>query len=115
MGFKLDRVHVWSGDVEDKVGGAADKLSMLAQAGANLEYVYTRRKGDTPGTGVLYVAPITGPAQVERIRAARSTPSLGPRVAEDLTRISYVATQNQKTPGVSYPARPVRREHIFPG
>jgi hypothetical protein len=69
MGFKLDRVHVWAGDVEDRAGGAASVLSVLAQAGANLEYVYTRRQPIKPGTGMLLVAPITGPAQV---RAARS-------------------------------------------
>ena len=69
MGFKLDRVHVWSGEVADQAGGVAAKLSMMAQAGANLEFIYTRRQPDKPGTGILYVAPITGPLQV---RAARS-------------------------------------------
>jgi len=39
MGFKLDRVHVWSGEVADTAGGVAAKLSMLAQSGANLEFV----------------------------------------------------------------------------
>ena len=69
MGFKLDRVHVWSGEVADQAGGVASKLALLAQAGANLEYIYTRRQPDRPGTGILYVAPITGPLQV---RAAKS-------------------------------------------
>jgi glycine cleavage system regulatory protein len=69
MGFKLDRVHVWSVEVADQAGGVANKLSLLAQAGTNLEYIYTRRKADKPGYGVLYVAPISGPLQV---RAARS-------------------------------------------
>jgi hypothetical protein len=69
MGFKLDRAHVWSGEVADQAGGVAAKLSLLAQAGTNLEYIYTRRQPDKPGTGVLYVAPITGPLQV---RAAKS-------------------------------------------
>jgi hypothetical protein len=69
MGFKLDRVHVWSGEVVDQAGGVAAKLSLLAQAGTNLEYIYTRRLPEKPGTGVLYVAPVTGPLQV---RAARS-------------------------------------------
>src|SRR5262249_44941056 len=69
MGFKLDRAHVWSGEVIDQAGGVAAKLSLLAQAGTNLEYIYTRRQPDKPGTGVLYVAPITGPLQV---RAAKS-------------------------------------------
>jgi hypothetical protein len=69
MGFKLDRVHVWAGEVADQAGGVAAKLQLLAQAGANLEYIYTRRQPDKPGSGVLLVAPITGPMQV---RAAKS-------------------------------------------
>ncbi len=69
MSFKLDRVHVWAGEVADQAGGVAAKLSFLAQAGANLEYIYTRRLEDRPGSGILYVAPVTGPLAV---RAARS-------------------------------------------
>lgn len=69
MGFKLDRIHVWAGEVMDQAGGVAGKLALLAQAGANLEYIYTLRNADKPGTGILYVAPITGPLQQ---RAARS-------------------------------------------
>src|SRR3954453_5443937 len=69
MGFKLDRVHVWSGEVIDRAGGAASVLSVLAQAGANLEYIYTRRQPISPGTGVLFIAPVTGPSPA---RAARS-------------------------------------------
>lgn len=70
MGFKLDRIHVWSGDLPDKAGSMAEKLAFLAQAGANLEYVFTRRKPDQPGMGVLFVAPVTGPMQVRAARAA---------------------------------------------
>ena len=70
MGFKLDRVHVWSGEVADEAGGAASKLSFLAKAGANLEYIFTKRLPDKPGKGVLYVAPVTGAAQVRAARAA---------------------------------------------
>lgn len=69
MGFKLDRVHVWSGEVEDRPGGAAAKLAALAQAGANLEFILTRRQPNQPGKGILYVAPVSGPVQV---RAAKS-------------------------------------------
>src|SRR5262245_50846043 len=69
MSFKLDRVHVWAGEVADQAGGVASKLALIAQAGANLEYIYTRRQPEKPGTGMLYVAPITGPLAV---RAARS-------------------------------------------
>jgi hypothetical protein len=70
MGFKLDRVHVWSGEVADQAGGAASKLVYLAQAGANLEYIFTKRLPDKPGAGILYVAPVTGAAQVRAARMA---------------------------------------------
>lgn len=70
MGFKLDRVHLWSGEVPDKPGGVASKLSLLAQAGANLEFILTRRAADKPGMGILFVAPLTGPGQVRAAKAA---------------------------------------------
>ena len=70
MSFKWDRIHVWSCDVKDQAGGVAEKLSHLAQAGANLEYVFTKRLPNKPGEGVLYVAPVTGPAQVRAAKAA---------------------------------------------
>ena len=69
MSFKLDRVHVWCGEVADQAGGVAAKLALLAQAGANLEYIYTFRQSEKAGSGLLFVAPITGPLAV---RAAKS-------------------------------------------
>ena len=44
MGFKLDRIHVWSGEIVDQAGGIAAKLAPLAESGANLEYILTRRQ-----------------------------------------------------------------------
>ena len=70
MGFKLDRIHVWSCEIADQAGGMASKLAPLAEAGANLEYIATRRQSDRPGTGIIYVAPVTGPAQVRAARLA---------------------------------------------
>jgi hypothetical protein len=78
MSFKLDRVHVWSGEVADQAGGVAAKLSLMAQAGTNLEYIYTRRNADKPGTGVLYVAPVTGPVQVRAALAAGLAETFAP-------------------------------------
>jgi len=69
MSFHLDRVHVWACEVPDEAGGVASKLHALAEAGANLQYVGTRRQPDRPGTGILYIAPVTGP---EQIRAAKA-------------------------------------------
>jgi hypothetical protein len=73
MGFKLDRIHVWSGDIPDQPGSMASKLSLLAQAGANLEFILTRRQPNNPGTGIIYVAPVSGPASVRAARASGLT------------------------------------------
>jgi len=70
MRFRLDRVHVWAGEVEDTAGGVAGKLAVLAQAGANLAFVFTQRRPDRPGTGILYVAPLSGPDQLKAAKAA---------------------------------------------
>ena len=70
MSFKLDRVHVWCGEVADEAGGISAKLALLAQAGANLEYVYTHRLLAKKGVGVLFVAPVTGPLAVRAAKAA---------------------------------------------
>ena len=70
MSFKWDRVHVWSCEVKDQAGAVAAKLAYLARADANLEFVFTQRLPNKPGHGVLYVAPITGPAQVRAAKEA---------------------------------------------
>jgi predicted amino acid-binding ACT domain protein len=69
MSYRLHRVHAWSVEVEDVPGGVAAKLAKLAEAGANLEFVFTRRLTTKPGAGVLFVAPVSGP---EVVRAAQA-------------------------------------------
>lgn len=70
MSFKLDRVHVWYGEIADQAGGVSSKLAFLAQTGANLEYINTHRLPEKPGIGVLYVAPVTGPLATRAAKAA---------------------------------------------
>src|SRR5262245_1100182 len=70
MSFKMDRVHVWAVEVKDEPGGVASKLARLAEAGANLDYVYTQRLPDQPGHGLLYAAPIAGTEQIKAAKAA---------------------------------------------
>jgi hypothetical protein len=105
MGFKLDRVHVWSGEVADQAGGVSAKLSLLAQAGANLEYVYTRRTPERPGTGVLYVAPVTGPMQVRAARAAGLSETNDPIVlrveGDNAAGLAHRVTQQWAMAGLS--------------
>jgi hypothetical protein len=105
MGFKLERVHVWSGEVADTAGGMASKLAPLAQASANLEYIQTRRQPERPGTGVLYVAPVSGPAQVRAARQAglaESHDTVVLRVEGDnQAGLAYRLAQQWATAGIS--------------
>ena len=39
MSFKMQRVHVFHSEIEDKPGGISAKLKKLAEGGAHLEYV----------------------------------------------------------------------------
>jgi hypothetical protein len=59
----VERVDVWAATIEDQPGGLAGKLAVLADAGANLEFVIARRAPDKPGTGVVFVTALRGDAQ----------------------------------------------------
>lgn len=93
MDFRLNRIPVWSAEIPDKPGGAATVLEALAEAGANLEFVWTRRLADKPGKGVIFVAPITGAAQT------RAAQSVGLAKAKDLVLLRIDGTDR---PGVGH-------------
>jgi hypothetical protein len=60
MKLSVKSADVWSATIEDRAGGAAEKLVPLAEAGANFEFVLARRTPEQPGRGVIFVAPIKG-------------------------------------------------------
>ena len=68
MSFKMQRVHVFHAEVEDKPGGISGTLKRLAEAGAHLEYVYSQRSETKPGMGDLYVAPLHGTSELAAAR-----------------------------------------------
>jgi len=70
MALSVSRVDVWAAGVMDQPGALAAKLAALSTAGANLEFVIARRESTTPGTGVVFVTPINGAAQVKAAKAA---------------------------------------------
>ena len=70
MPYRVTRVDVWAGTVRDRPGGVAGKLEALARAGANLEFVISRRAPDKPGRGVIFLAPLKGAAQTRAARKA---------------------------------------------
>jgi hypothetical protein len=102
----MDRVNLWAGEVPDQAGGTASKLAFLAQAGANLEYVFTKRLSDKPGAGILYVAPVTGPTQVRAARSAGLTEASYPVVrrieGDNEAGLAHRLTQQWALAGISF-------------
>lgn len=57
MGYTISKVEVWAGDIFNRPGMLARVLEVLANAGAKLEFIVSRRL--TRNTGRVYVAPLT--------------------------------------------------------
>jgi len=98
---RVTRVDVWAATIKDRPGGLAGKLAALAEAGANLEFVIARRAPEKPGTGVVFVTPIKGAAQLRAAKLAGfvkskslhsvrvegpDKPGLGAKLAEALAK-----------------------------
>jgi len=102
----MDRVNLWAGEVPDQAGGTSSKLAFLAQAGANLEYVFTKRLPDKPGAGILYVAPVTGPSQVRAARSAGLSEAAYPVVrrieGDNEAGLAHRLTQQWALAGISF-------------
>ena len=69
MAYTVNKVEMWTGEIDDRVGGLAEKLEALADAGADLEVVVARRQPHRPGKGVVFVGPLTG-AKVQKAAEA---------------------------------------------
>ena len=70
MKVKVNRLDLWTAAIDDRAGGAADRLEPLARAGASFEFVMARRTPERPGAGVLFVAPVKGAKAVKAAQAA---------------------------------------------
>jgi len=64
MNLIVERVDVWAASIKDEPGGLARLLKGLREAGANLDFVIARRAPDKPGTGVVFVTPLRGDAEI---------------------------------------------------
>ena len=93
MGLEIRRIQVWSGEIPDRPGAAAAKLELLAHAGTDLEFVFTRPHRSKADTSVLFIAPITNP---DHAKTARST-GLGPALD-----VAMLCVQGENRPGIGY-------------
>jgi hypothetical protein len=93
MAFQMRRVQVWSGELSDRAGAAAAKLELLACAGANLEFVFTRPHPTRPNTSIIFLAPITGTEQIQAARRAELAPALD---------VAMLCVEGDDRPGMGY-------------
>jgi hypothetical protein len=56
MALKVGKADMWSVMIDDRAGGAAEKIEPLAKAGANFEFLLARRTPEQPGRGVIFLA-----------------------------------------------------------
>lgn len=92
MKVNVEPEEVWAASVEDRAGGLAEKLSLLAEAGADLDCIITRRAPEAPGTGVMFVTPLRGDREVE------AATDLGFSAAN---RLHSVRVEGQNAPGIA--------------
>jgi hypothetical protein len=71
----MHKVQVWSAEIPDRPGAAAAKLELLARAGADLEFVFTRPLPHNPDNVALFLAPLSGPEQLEAAKMAGLAPA----------------------------------------
>jgi hypothetical protein len=99
MALNVTRADVWAASIQDQPGGLAGKLTALAKAGAQLEFVIARRASEKPGMGVVFLTPLKGAAQLKAAKQAgfaktqslhslriegRDQPGLGARMTQVL-------------------------------
>lgn len=64
MDVFVQHVDVWAVTIDDKPGGLAGVLTVLKEAGANLQSIISRRAPDQPGKGVVFVTPLQGDNEI---------------------------------------------------
>ena len=65
MNLLVERVEVWATSIEDKPGSLANILSVLREAGADLNFILARRALEAPGRSEVFVTPLRGDAERE--------------------------------------------------
>ncbi len=64
MDLTVERVDVWAASIKDEPGSLANLLTELQEIGADLELIIARRSPEKPGSGVVFLTPLRGDAEV---------------------------------------------------
>ncbi|MEX0776495.1 MAG: hypothetical protein WD042_12395 [Phycisphaeraceae bacterium] len=63
MSLRVTREDVWAASIPDAPGALAEKLSVLAEAGATVDFVITRRSPFAEDRSVVFITPVRGNGQ----------------------------------------------------
>ncbi|SIT37130.1 Amino acid-binding ACT domain protein [Paraburkholderia piptadeniae] len=91
MDLLVERVDVWAATIEDRPGGLAEVLGVLRDAGADLQFIISRRTPETPGKGVVFLAPL------QNDREIRAASQVGFNVTPSLHSVRVMGTDR---PGI---------------
>lgn len=91
MDLLVERVDVWAATIEDRAGGLAAVLSVLRDAGADLQFIISRRTPEVPGKGVVFIAPL------QNDREIRAASQVGFNVTPSLHSVRVMGTDR---PGI---------------
>ena len=92
MELIVEHVDVWAASIKDEPGSLAGLLSGLREAGADLNFILARRTPEAPGTGVVFVTPLRGDAEVA------AAASLGFNVTNS---VHSVSVEGPNQPGIA--------------
>lgn len=70
MPLKVEKVTLWSGEIEDKPGTLAKVLEPFAQAKVDLQIALAERNPAKANLGVVYLGPIKGKKATEAAKSA---------------------------------------------
>jgi hypothetical protein len=88
----VEKVDVWSAAIEDRPGRLAKILTSLKDAGADLNFILSRRAPDKPGAGVVFVTPLRGDKEI------RAASGLGFNVIRSLASLRL---EGPNKPGIA--------------
>jgi len=91
MALKITKTDVWAVEIQDQPGGLAKVMQAIGAAGADLQCVIARRQPDKPGTGVVFVSPLTG----DKVRAAATAAGF-----RETQRVASLRVEGPDRPGL---------------
>jgi hypothetical protein len=93
MNLTVTKMDVWAAQIEDKPGGLAKLLGVLADAGANLECVVARRDPSKAGKGVAFLTPVKGASVVKAAKAEGLAPA---------EKVATLKVEGNDAPGLGF-------------